>query len=488
MSHGVRTEQVQVAKQAVWGTMWVFLSFVLGKTLTFVATIILARLLAPEHYGLMGYCLAAMNYLDVLNSFGMGAALISRRDKVEEAANAAFVISIGIGLLLFIGAWLAAPGIARFFKEAEVVDLFRVLAIYLPISALSTVPNAIIKRQLRFKIKLIPELGSNLAKGGLSILFAWAGFGTWSLVWGYLGGTIVGTTLYWTLAKWRPTFVFDWQATREMLSFGIHIIIIALAGALMANFDYIVVGRLLGTIALGYYVFAYRVPEIIIASINNLVDKVAYPLLAQLQSDVDKLQSTYIGYLRYIAIFTFPASVGLALISGPFLRIAAPRWEPATLVMQLIALKMGIISIGYVPGVLYKATNRPHILNQLAIVKIPCTIALLWLGAHWNIEGVAAAHLIVALLNVALDTVVASYVLKFQISSTFKALLPAFTGSVVMALVVAGVGMPLAAAPDLVQLIGFILVGSLSYIGALVLVDRDGMARASRTFRAALSG
>lgn len=481
------TPSIEIPTQTVRGTLWAYLSFLLGKGLTFITTVILARLLVPEQFGVVGYCLIAIQYLDILNTAGIDSALISRRDKVQEAANAAFVINVAVGLASFGLAWIAAPSVAGFFKAEAVTDLFRALAVVLPISGLGLVPDAMLQRNLQFKSRLVPGIGRSLVKGIASVLLAWAGWGVWSLVWGQVAGEVVSTALLWRLARWRPTFAFDRRAAREMLVFGGHIIAIEVVGALESNVDYLVVGRLLGAAALGYYTMAYRIPELVIRSLNYVVARVALPVLSQAQSDAGQLRAIYFGYIRHVALFTFPAGLGLALVARPFVTtFYTSRWEPAASVMALIAVSIGISSIGHVPGVLYKAINRPGILNQLSLVKLPLALGILWFSTRWGIVGVGAGQLVMAVIYVTLDCVMVSRVMRFSLRDTMEALTPAIAATAAM-------GLTVGSASALFSLVGasglavMVLVGISAYAAALALVSRDTVVRAGAVLRAALA-
>lgn len=488
MGQSTTEPTMNVSKEAVRGTFWAYASFFSGKMLAFVSTIILTTILGPEQYGIVGYCTIAIQYLDVVNNFGMNTALISRRDKVKEASNAAFFISIIVGCLLFGIAWVTAPSVAVFFKEPAVTDLFRVLALTLPLGALGMVPSAMIQRGLRFKDKLIPDLISVLAKGITAIVLAVLGFGVWSLVWAQLAGVAVMVVILWAMTDWRPSLVFDRQVSREMTIFGSHIVMVGLFGALQDNIDYLLVGRLLGGTALGYYTLAYRIPELIIRNFNYVVSRVAHPLISQLKSETPQLRSIYFGYVRYISLLTFPAGVGLALVSPLFFHtFFKPEWEPAIVLMQCIALGLGISSIGFVPGVLYKAINRPEVLNYMGLVRLPITIAALWAGAHWwGVTGVAAMQLGLSLFNVLFQGIVVSRMVKFRLDETLYSIAPALASSVVMALVM-GVATTLLPTSGVISLIALIVIGIVAYIGMLTLVGRDTVVQAQTVLRGTFS-
>jgi O-antigen/teichoic acid export membrane protein len=474
-----------LSKAAVKNTFWAYLSFIFGHGLTFVATIILARLLAPEQFGLMAFCLITMRYVSTLHTFGMGTALISRRDKIEQAANAAFVFGMGTSLLLFGFAWIIAPAIAAFFQDQRITSLFRALAVSMPISALGLVPQAMIRRSLRFKAKLIPDIGYSLTKGVCSIILASTGFGVWSLVLGQIAGRIIGVLCNFWVAPWRPTFLFERQVTKDMLTNGSHLISVGLSGTLRNNIDYLFVGRLFGAAALGYYTLAYRIPELVIQNLNVVVGKVALSLLSQLQTDVRRLQSVYFSYIRYIALFTFPAGIGLALTASIFIRtFYTTKWDPAIFPSQCIALALAISSVGLVPGVLYKAINKAKVLNQINLIKLPITIAVLWYAARWGVNGVAVSQIFLAIFYVTVDSLVVNRILNFQIGNMIKALTPALAGAAAMSVTLV-ILMSLVTPSGVAGLILVVMIGIGAYASALVLVSRDVVLKAYTMLRAA---
>lgn len=472
-----------LTKKAVRGTFWSYLSYASGKLLNFVSTLILARLLVPEQFGLVAYCTIAIQYLDILNSAGIESALIARKDKIEEAANSAFVANVIFGIASFGLAWVAAPGIASFFKTPEITPLFRLLAIVLPISGLGLVPYTMILRGLRFRTKLIPDIAGSLSKGLTSIILALLGYGPWSLIWGQILGAVITVILSWIVANWRPSWVFDGQVTREVLAFGGHIILINLAGQLRNNVDYIIVGRVLGATLLGIYTLAYRIPELVIRSMNLVVERVAFPLLSQIQSDTETLRSIYFDYIRYIALFSFSIGFGLALTAQLFVEtFLSEKWLHAIAPMALVSIAIAISSIGYVPGVLYKAINRPEILNRLSLIKIPIIFFIVWYTARWGIVSVAAGQILFACISLLLEGYMVSRIIEFRMREMWQALVPAIICSVSMVTVVSFVQI-IFSPSGLTGLILVVLVGASAFVGTLGLVDRNLMSRAYGALR-----
>jgi len=471
-----------LTQKTLKGILWSYGSFIGGKSLTFVSTIILARLLAPEQFGLVGYCLVAIQYLEILNSAGIDSALIARRENLEEAANAAFVANILLGIFSFGLTWFLAPTVAIFFKEDAIVPLLRLLGISLPISGIGMVPDALLQRQLRFRIRLMPAVGRSLMKGLVSILLAVLGMGVWSLVWGQIIGILTSTLLAWILAGWKPTWRFNSSATRAVTVYGIHIVMLEIVGALRENVDYLLVGRILGAAALGYYTMAFRIPELLIRSVNNAIGRVSLPVLAITQPDPAKLRSFYFNYLRYLSIFIFPIGMGLTITAPLFIPIfLSAQWSAAIVPTMFISMALVISALGYVPGVLYKATNRPDVLNRLAFVKMPIAVFILWYSTRWGINGVAAGQIAMSTISLSLDSLIANYIMQYPIKELIRNIIPALSATFIMALtlIFAHRVLPF---DGIFELVVMVLLGILVYISSLWLIDRETLLRGGDMF------
>lgn len=474
-------------QKTVRGVFWSYLSFLGGKGLNFLTTIILARLLLPEQFGLIGYCLIVIQYVDILNSAGIHTALIARREKVQEAANAAFTANLAFGILCYAIAWAIAEPVSIFFKAPEIVPLFRVLALSLPLTGLGMVPDTMLKREMKFKTVLISDVSRNFMKGAVSIGLALLGFGVWSLVWGQVIGVMTGAVLAWILAGWRPTWQFHPEATRSIVFFGFHIILLETAGAIRTNVDYLLVGRILGAASLGYYTMSYRLPELLIRSLNYVIGNVSLPALAMTQTNPARLQKFYFGYIRFISMFVFPMGVGLAFTAPVFIPLfLSEKWGPAIVPTALISIALCISALGFVPGVLYKAVSRPDILNKLALLKMPIAVLVLWYATRWGIVGVAAAQILIGSISVLLDLLVANSIMKYTLGDLIRSFSPSLISTLSMAVVLFLIrqGFP---RTDLLQLVMMISLGGLTYFGVYWLISRETLMQGVSTLRSTLN-
>ena len=474
-----------LTQKTVKGFFWAYASFLGGKGLNFLTTIILARLLLPEEFGLIGYCLVVIQYVDILNSAGISAALISRREKVQQAANAAFVVNIIFGLACFGITWMIAPLVATFFKAPEIVPLFRALGLSLPLTGLGVVPDTMLKREMKFQTVIIADISRNFMKGAVSIALALLGYGVWSLVWGQVIGVFTGSVMSWILARWKPTWEFDRGATRSIVGYGSHIILLETAGAFRNNVDYLLVGRILGAASLGFYTMSYRMPELLIRSLNYVLGNVSLPALASTQSDRPRMQKFYFGYIRFLSMFVFPLGVGLAFTAPVFIPLfLSEKWIPAVAPTSLISLALSITALGYVPGVLYKAISRPDILNKLAFIKMPIAVLILWFSTRWGIVGVAAAQIVIALISVSMDMLVANRVMKYPSRELFGAISPSLFSTLSMAVVLFLIRQVVPV--GLVQFVLMVALGALTYFGVFWMLNREALLLGVMTVRSAL--
>lgn len=471
---------------AVRNAFWAYMSLLTSKGVAFVGSIILARLLVPEEFGVVSICLIALSYLEILVAGGTEAALIARRERAQEAANAALVINLALSLIFLALVWFVAPEVALFFRSDTVTGLLRTLAFVLPITALGIVPDALLQKQLRFRVRVLSDAGSSLVKALVSIALAVAGLGAMSLILGQIAGEAAGTVLAWSFAHWRPSFQLARDATLQLLSYSWHMVMIGLVGVILGNADYLFIGRILGATALGFYTLAFRIPELIIGQITWAIGRAAFPLIATMHSNSDAVRSTYLKYLRYISLFTFPLAVGLALLAAPFILVFyTTRWTDSIEPMAFIAGAMAISSIGYMAGTVYKALNRPGILNATMLLRLPIALALLGYSTRFGIVGVSAAQCILALIFALVDSIVISRLLRFPPAQVFVAIQPALTGSLILALGVGGVQTVWSLA-GLGGIIFLALTGAVIYLGTLGVVSRETIQEARFALASAL--
>lgn len=461
------------AKQAGRGVMWSYLTFVLGKVMVFVSTVILARILVPADFGLVSLASVLAGYLGTIHTFGVGEAFIQSKFRSEESANATFVLSFGSGILLFLISVIITPLVAAFFREPRIQVIFPALAFVFVLTGLTTINDALLVKQLKFQQRLLPTFVQYISKGIISILLALMGFGAWAIVWGVIIGTAAKSATLLLVSPWKPTRVWNPRAAREIFGFGKYLVLLNILGALEDNIDYMIVGRRLGVSDLGLYTLGYRAPELAIISLPSVISNVAYPAYAKLQDRIVELRHGVYKTFQLVSWAAIPAGVGLSMLSSAFiLTFYTDKWASTIPVMQLLSLYAMIYTLTYNFGDAYKAMGRPDILNKISISTIIFSILALWVGVRYGIVGVAWAHLLRVVVLMIVNIIVVNRVLGVSSLSILQSLFRASLGAGIMALVMALIAWRLQGASTAMILVLQLLAGAATYIVSSLFVNR----------------
>lgn len=470
----VNPGEAALSRAAVGGVVWQALSFVAGKVLVLVSTVILARLLTPNDFGVVAIALVFITYADVVTDLGVAQALVFL-PAARRRSDAALAVCLGVSGAFVALAMLAAPLATSFFGHPEVTGMFRVLSLSLLLRATGQVPDALLRKHLRFRPRTIAELNRALAQGAVSVTLAVLNFGPWAIVDGYLVSCAVGSALLWWFAGYRPRADF-WRlrraGLRSLLAYGAPAASTALLLCLVFNIDYLIVGRLLGARALAYYTLGFRIPELIIISVFNVISVVAFPIFSRVHENRDRLHGGYLLGLRIQAIYGMATGVGLAMAAPMIIHVVfGPQWGPTIVPLEALALYAAFRSLGLGPHDAFRGIGRPDLLVKLSLLRLGVVVPALLVGAGFGIDGVSWAQAAVALPLAIAMQVVASKVLGIRVSQIGGALRPAVTVSLGVALAMAPVRFWLVA-PEPIKLALAILAGLAGGVGAVLIVDR----------------
>jgi O-antigen/teichoic acid export membrane protein len=476
------------ARAAIHGTAWRYLAFFSGKLMLFISTVVLARLLSKDDFGVVGFAVTTIGFLDVMSDLGVAPALIYHPED-ENTSVTAFWLGMLIGVALFIITWLAAPLIGLFFQDPRAIPVTRILALSYPINALGNTHEAVLQKKLAFGRTFIPDLVQAMAKGVISIILAFLSFGAWSLIGGQLGGMAVGAVIFWIVTRWRPAFSFDPKIARSLLSYGIKIVGVDLLGILLLNLDYLLVGRYLGAENLGVYTLAFRMPDLLILQFARILSVVIFPIYTRMRDVPGSLTKGFSMTTRYVSLVTVPLGIGLALVAHPFITVVfTNKWDEAIPVVRAIAIYAMLLSFAYNAGSVYKAEGRPQVLTWLGIMRLAMLLpALFWATtvAH-SIVAVGWMQALVALIGGAINLYIATRLIKLPVRNLLAALQPALIAGFFMAGTVIIVLFFADDAHAKIQLALSVFLGGLTYLTALWVFQRDVVKAATLQVRSAL--
>lgn len=417
------------ARVTMHNVVWAFLASGSGKLLSVAGLAVLARILAPDAFGLLAFGLLFIMYVDTVGDFGTGAALIARRERAEDAAQVTFVVNLCAGALWFGLSWMMAPVAAGFFHQPEAIPIVRALAWSFPLRALGNTHDALARKAMRFRVRSIPEIGIVVTRVGVSVGLALAGLGVWSLVWGHLAGYAVWSLLLWVIVEWRPRWELRTDLLKPMFSYGRGIVVTNVLAAVVHHFDFVMVGRVLGAVELGLYQMAHKIPQATITLATWTTGKVLFPAFSLAGADPELLRKSFVSSLRYLCLLVVPAAGVFVLFAEPIVTLLlGDAWARSAPVLKALALAAAFRAIGSPAGDVLKAVGRSSLLAKLALVKALVMVPAVALAAPHGGVAVAWSVAGVTLATSTMNLVVGSRIVGVGRGEVIKTFRPAMEG------------------------------------------------------------
>lgn len=378
--------------KTVKGTVWSTLERFSVQGIQFVVMILMARILTPGDYGLVGMIAI---FIAVSQSFidsGFSQALIRKQERTEVDNSTVFYFNIAVGLFLYLLLYVAAPFIADFYNEPQLTSITRVIGVSLIFNSLAVVQRALLTLKLDFKTQAKASLSGAIISGIVGIAMAYTGFGVWSIVFQQILNLGVVTLLLWVFSKWKPLWTYSWTSFRELFSFGSKLLASGLLDTIYRNVYLIIIGKVFKASDLGYYTRSHQFSDFASSNITGIFQRVSYPVLCTIQNDDERLANVYRRMLRVSAFVIFPLMIGLAAVSRPFIvTILTEKWLfSATLLVPLCFQGMWY-PVHSINLNLLQVKGRSDLFLRLEIIKkilgiivICCTLPFGLLALCWG--------------------------------------------------------------------------------------------------------
>lgn len=467
---------------------WALLGYGGSNALSLVTTVVLARFLVPEDFGLVALALAILAVADFVQESGMSGALIIERVDLRRAAATVAVFSPLVGAALCGLAIALAPLFERVFDAPRLAPVMAVLSVMLLLRGLSVMPMALLERDMRFGAITTVEVAGGTAQAGTSIVLGIAGAGVWSLVAGQIAFVLVRMVGSWAFSPMRPRPKEAQMSTlRRLARFGRPVTLANLVAYGNANAERVIVGRTLGTAPLGLYGVAARfgsMPETVIA---NIVGRGVFAAMARLRDEPDRFRRVWLDNIQRIAVFAVPANIGLAIVAQPLvLSLLGETWKEAAIPLQILALNGLFRSFGATSGEVFMALERPHYRLVVVVGHLGLLVPALIIGTRWGLGGAAGAVVAVSAV-----TGLASLYIVMRLTSTSVAVFLRATARPMAAWIVLAVvmlGLQAVVDPRLptwATLVVLVTVGVATYVAAAALFAREILARSWQSLRGA---
>ena len=390
--------------KAVSGAMWRIVELMCNQVVGFVIGIILARLLAPEDYGVIGMLAIFFAVAQCFNDCGFGAALVQNKNRTEEDFSTAFIFNVGTSILMFLVLFLAAPFIADFYDMPKLTNVTRVSALSLIISGLTGIQFTKLNIDLKFKFRSQLSVLATILTGITGIILAFMGAGVWALVLqGLVSGFITGAVL-WLKSGWKPKFVFSAHSFKQLWKFGSNMLGSGIINTIYNNLYTLVIGKCYNPASVGMYNRADGYASLPTNVIMSMSLGVNFPLLAKLQDDNERLLNAYEKLLKVPFYVLYPVLIGLIVLAEPAIQVMiGDKWLPCVPYLQILCVGYMFYPLNGLNVNLLIVKGRPDIVLKLDFIKKPLGILMLVaaipFGIIWMMVGKAAYSIIVYAMN-----------------------------------------------------------------------------------------
>ena len=424
-------------KQTINGTIWSSIERFSVQGIQFIVMIIMARILTPADYGLVGMLAIFIAVSQSLIDSGFSQALIRKLDRTETDNSTVFLFNIIVGLLLYLILFLCAPAIAEFYGKPVLCPLTRAIGIGLIFNSLTVVQRALLTIRLDFKTQAKASLIGATLSGVAGIWMAHAGYGVWSIVVQQLCNLGLITTFLWIFSKWKPTWHYSWKSFRELFGFGSKLMASGLLDTAYRNIYLIVIGKIFSASDLGYFTRGQQFSDLISSNITGIMQRVTYPVMCTIQNDDTRLRDAYRKILRITVFVVFPLLAGLGAIAEPLiLTLLTEKWIfTATLLVPLCLTGMWY-PVHAINLNLLQVKGRSDLFLRLEIIKKILAVTILCITIPFGLITMCWGMLANSLIALIINTHYTGKLIKVGFIRQFMDIFPSLALSLIMAAVV----------------------------------------------------
>lgn len=424
------------------GVGWGFADNILGLGITAAANIILARILSPADFGIIGMTAIFMTLSTSLVDSGFTGALTRKKDAVKADFDTVFYFNLAVSCLLYAVLFFCSPFIARFFKEPILVPVIRILGISLVINAFGIVQKIILVRRIDFRTQAWISLVSSFAAAVAAVAMAFYGFGVWSLVVLQVGKLAVNTILLWSVSRWHPGLCFSRKSFRDMFSFGGRLLITSIISAIWSEMYSFIIGKMYSSSVLGQYSRADKVKNMVTSNVSSVMQKVSYPVLASIQDEGERQINVYRKVLKTTVLISFTAVFGVWAVAGPFiLTFFGDQWLPAVGYLRIMCFSGLFLPLMMCSANVINADGRSDITLVLEILKTVMGLIPVVFGIIFSVEALLWSMVGVSFILFVVHAAYVSKVIHYSVGRQLADILPTLCVSMVMALIVNAMNM-----------------------------------------------
>lgn len=432
---------MSLKQKAINGLTWSFIDNFSKLGINFILGIILARILTPRDFGLIGMISIFIAISGTFVTSGFNTALMRKKECSQTDYSTVFYYNLLVSIVFFLILFISSGTISNFFNEQQLKFIVQALGINIVINAVSIIQLTILIKRVDFKLQTRISVISSVISGIIGITMAYLGFGVWSLVAKILFGSLITTILLWIWNKWRPSFLFSIKSFRKMFSFGYKLLLSGLIDTAYTNAYFLVIGKYFSAIELGYYTRADNFSSLPSQNITQVIHQVSFPILVTLQDDTSKLKLAYKRLIKSTMFISFVLMIGLAVIAKPMvLTLLGEKWLPSVIYLQLLCFAGMLFPLHGLNLNMLNIKGRSDLFLKLEIIKKIIAIPTVVIGVFWGIKVMIIGMIINSLIAYFLNSYYSGKIIKYSIREQVADILPSFFIAVCMGIIVFWVG------------------------------------------------
>lgn len=417
--------------------IWRFAERCGAQLVTFVVSIVLARILLPEDYGKIALITVFTTILQVFVDSGLGTALIQKKDADELDFSSVFYFNLVVCIVLYICMFIAAPHIAKFYNDNSLTPIIRVVSITILISGVKGIQQSYVSKNLLFKRFFYATIGGTLFSAIVGITLAYLGYGVWAIVAQQLTNTAIDTLILWVTVKWRPIKIFSWIRLKELLSFGWKMLASSLLDTVYNNMRSLIIGKMYSSSDLALYNQGNQFPNVIVNNINSSIDSVLLPTLAREQDDRIRLKKMTRRAIKISTYIMAPIMMGLAFCAEPIVRIVlTEKWIGCVPYLQIFCVSYMFQPIHTANLNAIKAMGRSDLFLKLEILKKIVGMILLFTTMWFGVMAMAYSLLVSTITSMFINSLPNKDLLEYSFREQMLDILPAVVLAIAMGIAV----------------------------------------------------
>ncbi len=419
------------------GLFWKFSERIFAQLITFVVSIVLARLLTPSHYG----SIALLNvFIAIANVFvisGLGNSLIQKKDADDLDFSSVFFFNIVISCLMYLILFILAPSISRFYNEPLLSPVLRILGLRLILAGVNSVQQAYVSKQMIFKKFFWATFWGSLISGVLGILAAYNGFGIWSLVIQNLSNATIDTIVLWFTVKWRPVIKFSIERIKLLFTYGWKLLVSALLDTGYLQLRSLIIGKVFTSSDLAFYNRGEQFPQLIVNNINASINTVLFPAISSVQDDRKKVKAMTRRAIKTSSFIMWPMMMGMIVLASPIVELVlTDKWLSSVIYMQIACIVYGFWPIHTANLQAIKAIGRSDVFLKLEVIKKTFGVLLIIFSIKFGVLAIAVSGIVSTIFSSFINAFPNKEFIDYGYMDQIRDIIPSFGLSVIMALII----------------------------------------------------